>query len=78
MIQLVETIFETFTTVMQGLSGGLSEAFSRLIYVYKDGVATATFNPLVLFIFTVAGISLAATILWRMFSMIKGTSHRAG
>ncbi len=76
--QLVTTIFDTFTQVMTGLSGGLSEAFKRLLYVYEDGVATTTFNPLILFIFTIAGISLAAAILWRMFAMIKGSSHRAG
>lgn len=77
--QLVETIFDSFTEVITGLSGGLSEAFSRLLYVYDaQGAATSEFNPLILFIFTVAGIGLAATILWKMFGMIKGSSHRAG
>lgn len=76
--QLVETIFDSFTEVITGLSGGLSEAFSRLLYVYNDGVATTEFNPLILFIFTMAGVGLAAAILWRIFGMLKGASHRAG
>lgn len=76
--ELVTTIFDTFTQVMTGLSEGLTEAFNRLLYVYSNGAKTEEFNPLVLFIFTTAGIGLAAAILWRMFSMIKGTSHRAG
>lgn len=77
--ELVSTIFSTFREVMTGLAGGLSDAFSRLIYVYDaQGAATEEFNPLVLFIFTVAGISLGAGLLWGMFKMIKGASHRAG
>ena len=78
--QLVETIFDTFTEVITGLSEGLTSAFNHILYTYNsDGtINTAEFNPLVLFIFTVAGISLAAGILWKMFAMVKGTSHRAG
>lgn len=77
--ELVRTIFSTFTEVMTGLSSGLSEAFSRLLYVYDaQGAPTETFNPLVLFIFTVAGIGLGATLLWKMFGLIRGASHRAG
>lgn len=76
--ELVTTIFSTFTEVMTGLSSGLSESFSRLLYVYDDGVATTQFNPLVLFIFTVAGIGLGATLLWKMFGLIRGASNRAG
>lgn len=77
--QLVETIFDSFGEVITGLSGGLSEAFSRLLYVYNEqGVATTEFNPLILFIFTMAGVGLAAAILWRIFGMLKGASHRAG
>lgn len=76
--QLVETIFDSFTEVITGLSGGLSEAFSRLLYVYNEQGATTQFNPLILFIFTMAGVGLAAAILWRIFGMLKGSSHRAG
>lgn len=76
--QLVESIFDSFTAVITGLSGGLSEAFSRLLYVYSDGVATTQFNPLIQFIFTMAGVGLAAAILWRIFGLLRGASHRAG
>lgn len=78
MTALVEEIFASFSVVMTGLAGGLSEAFSRLIYVYNAEGPTTQFNPLVLFIFTVAGISLGAGILWGMFKLIRGSSHGAG
>lgn len=78
MVTLVEEIFASFSVVMTGLADGLSEAFSRLIYVYGETGPTTEFNPLVLFIFTVAGISLGAGILWGMFKLIRGSSHRAG
>ena len=76
--ELVTTIFSTFTETITGISGGLSEAFQRLLYVYNNGVKTEEFSPLILFVFTVAGIGLAAGILWRMFAMLKGSSHSAG
>lgn len=77
--ELVQAIFSTFGEVMSGLAGGLSDGFSRLIYVYDaQGAVTDEFNPLILFIFTIAGISLAAGVLWGLFAMIKGASHRAG
>lgn len=79
MVQLVEQIFESFTTVITGLANGMSEAFGYLIYkVGMDGQLTNEFNPLVLFIFMVAGISLAVGILWKIFGLIRGASHNAG
>ena len=77
---IVETIFDTFTEVMTGLSEGLTTAFNHILYTYdaSGNINTSEFNPLILFIFTVAGIGLAAGILWKMFGMIKGASGRAG
>lgn len=75
MSELVTAIFETFTTTMTGLANGLSDAFLQILY--NEGTAESGFNPLIIFIFTVAGISLAAAILWRMFAMIRGASHSA-
>jgi hypothetical protein len=68
MADLVETIFSTFTTVIEGLANGLKSAFTNLIYT--DSSATQ-FSPLVLFIFTMAGIALAAGILYKIFGLIQ-------
>lgn len=76
--ELITTIFSTFTEVMTGLAGGLTEAFSRLLYVYNDGVATTQFNPLILFIFTMAGVALGAGILWKIFGLLRGATHKIG
>lgn len=67
---LVESIFETFSTVIEGLADGLKTAFTSLIYV--DNTAT-TFSPLILFVFTMAGIGLAAGILYKIFGMIRAS-----
>ena len=68
MADLVKSIFDTFTTVIEGLANGLKSAFTNLIYT--DSTATA-FSPLVLFVFTMAGIGLAAGILYKIFGLIK-------
>lgn len=79
MTALVEEIFASFNVVITGLAGGLSDAFGYLIYkVGTDGTLTNEFNPLILFIFTVAGLGLAAGILWKIFGLIRGASHKAG
>lgn len=65
---LVTEIFNSFSTVIEGLSNGLKTAFTNLIYT--DSTAT-TFSPLVLFIFTMAGVALAAGILYKIFGMIQ-------
>ena len=68
MADLVKSIFDTFSTVIEGLSDGLKTAFINLIYT--DSSATA-FSPLVLFVFTMAGIGLAAGILYKIFALIR-------
>lgn len=74
--QLVSNIFESFSTVLTGLSSGLTTAFNNLLYT--NGNIEGGFNPLVTFVFTMAGVGLAAGILWAIFGLIKGNSHRAG
>lgn len=75
MSELITAIFSTFTTVIQSLASGLKTAFSQLLYT--DPTATnPTFSPLVLFIFTLAGVGLATGILYKMFGLIK--AHRRG
>ena len=68
--ELITAIFESFTTVIEGLADGLKGAFNNLIYV--DPAATdPTFSPLVLFVFTMAGIGIATGILYKIFSMVR-------
>ena len=75
MSELVQAIFATFTTVIQGLAGGLKTAFSQLLYV-DPSASDPVFSPMVLFIFTMAGLGLAAGILYKMFGLIQ--AHRKG
>ena len=68
--ELVGTIFDSFGTVIDGLSTGLKTAFTNLIYV--DPAATdPAFSPLVIFAFTVGGIGLATGVLYKTFGMIR-------
>ena len=70
MSELISAIFESFTTVIEGLGSGLKTAFTNLIYV--DPAATdPAFSPLVLFIFTMAGLGLATGILYKIFGMVR-------
>lgn len=70
MSELITEIFTSFSTVIEGLANGLKTSFSSLIYV--DPAATdPTFSPLVLFIFTMAGLGLATGILYKIFGMVR-------
>ena len=51
MTELVQAIFATFVTVIQGLAGGLKNAFSQLLYV-DPAAENPVFSPMGLFIFT--------------------------
>lgn len=75
MSELITAIFATFTIVIQGLAGGLKNAFSQLLYV-DPTASDPVFSPMVLFIFTMAGLGLAAGILYKMFGLIQ--SRRKG
>lgn len=71
--ELITTIFSSFTDVITNLAGGLSAAFTALIYANGE---SGSFSPLVLFILTFAGIGLAAGLLWKIFGLIKGKTGR--
>ena len=73
MTELITTIFSSFTSVIQGLASGLQSAFVQLIYANGE---SGTFSPLVLFIFTMAGVGLAAGVLYKIFGLIQ--SKRKG
>ena len=73
MTDLITTIFSSFTEVINGLAGGLTSAFMQLIYANGESGA---FSPLILFLFTMAGVGLAAGILYKIFGLIQ--SKRLG
>ncbi len=70
--ELITAIFSSFTTVITSLAGGLQSAFTQLIYANGE---SGTFSPLVLFLFTMAGVGLAAGILYKIFGLIKGKTR---
>lgn len=70
MSELITEIFSSFTTVIEGLAGGIKGAFTNLLYV--DPAATdPQFSPIVLFVFTMAGLGLATGVLYKIFSLIR-------
>ena len=75
MTELITTLFSVFSTVITGLADGLKTGFGNLIYV-DPSATTPVFSPLILFLFTMAGLGLATGILYKMFGLIK--AHRKG
>ena len=76
MTDLIEDIFDSFSTVIKGLAQGLKDAFGHIIYV--DPAATSpVFSPMIVFIFTMAGVGLATGILYKIFGMVRA-SKRGG
>ena len=65
---LVPSIFEGFGAAIGGIAGGLKAAFNGV--VYTDGTSGA-FSPLVIFIFTMAGLTLAAGVLYKIFAVVR-------
>lgn len=72
--ELITEMFSSFTEVINGLAGGLSDAFMQLIYV--GGAVDGGFSPLITFIFTMAGVGIASGILYKIFGLIQ--SKRRG
>ena len=68
MSELISEIFSSFSTVITGLADGLKSAFTSLIYT--NGTS-GEFSPLVLFVFTMAGLGLATGILYKIFGMVR-------
>ena len=70
MSELVRELFSSFSVVIKELSMGIKDSFRYLIYT--DPTATdPQFSPIVLFIFTMAGLGLATGILYKIFGMIR-------
>ena len=67
---LITETFGSFSEVIKGLSMGIKDSFRYLIYV-DPTAADPQFSPIVLFVFTMAGMGLATGILYKIFGMIR-------
>ena len=70
MSDLITELFSSFSTVIGGLADGIKGAFTNLLYV-DPNATDPQFSPIVLFIFTMAGLGLASGILYKIFGLIR-------
>ena len=68
MWSLIDSVFDGFGSATTGVSGGIKSAFNGIIYADGEGGA---FSPLVLFIFTMAGLAIATGILYKIFTIVR-------
>lgn len=74
MESLITALFSSFSTVIKSLASGLKDAFGMLLYV-DPSASDPVLSPLVLFLFTLAGVGLATGILYKMFGLISAHRH---
>lgn len=65
---LLKYAFSGFGVAIGGSAGGVKTAFNSLIYANGQSGA---FSPLVIFLFSMLGLALAAGIAYKIFSMIR-------
>ena len=70
MSELLSLLFESYRTVITGLAGGIKDSVSYLIYVDPDAT-TKKLSDAVQFIFIVAGLSIAMTVFFMVFRLIR-------
>lgn len=70
MSELLSLLFQSFTTVVTGLAGGIKDAASELIYV-DPAASTKTLSDVIQFIFIIAGLSIAMTVFFMVFRLIR-------
>lgn len=70
MSELITLLFESFTTVVTGLAGGIKDAAANLIYV-DPNAETKVLSDVVQFIFIIAGLSIAMTVFYMVFRLIR-------
>lgn len=70
MSELITTMFENFSSVIVGLAGGIKDGVANLVYVDPDAEAKVL-SDAVMFIFTIAGVSIAMTVFFMVFRLIR-------
>lgn len=68
--ELIRLLFENFTTTITGLAGGIKDAALELIYE-DPSASEKTLSVAVQFIFTIAGLSIAMTVFFMVFRLIR-------
>lgn len=68
MNELIALLFSSFTTVVIGLASGIKEAATELIYQQNGSGAL---SDAIQFIFIVAGVSIAMTVFFMVFRLIR-------
>lgn len=70
MSQLITELFSAFGETIKGMTGGIKDAFSSLLYV--DAAATEpVLTSLAIFIFVMIGLGLALGVVKMIFSFVK-------
>lgn len=70
MSELLSLLFESFSTIITGLAGGIKDSVSELIYV-DPTAETKVLSDAVQFIFVIAGLSIAMTVFFMVFRLIR-------
>ncbi len=70
MSELLSLLFESFTTVITGLAGGIKSAATNLIYE-DPNAEVKVLSDVIQFIFIIAGLSIAMTVFFMVFRLIR-------
>lgn len=70
MSELLSLLFESFSMVITGLAGGIKDSVSNLIYV-DPKAEVKVLSDAVQFIFVIAGLSIAMTVFFMVFRLIR-------
>ena len=70
MSELLSLLFESFTTVVTGLAGGIKSAATNLIYE-DPNAEVKVLSDVIQFIFIIAGLSIAMTVFFMVFRLIR-------
>lgn len=70
MSELVQMMFSSFTDVVTGLASGIKDATLNLIYV-DPSAEVKELSDVVQFIFIIAGISIAMTVFFMVFRLVR-------
>lgn len=68
--ELITQMFSSFSTVITGLATGIKDAAANLIYVDPNS-EQKVLSDVIQFIFIIAGLSIAMTVFFMVFRLIR-------
>lgn len=68
--ELITQMFSSFSTVITGLATGIKDAAANLIYV-DPNAEQKVLSDVIQFIFIIAGLSIAMTVFFMVFRLIR-------